>query len=105
MPKDWTTSPLDLIGSSDNLDSVSLRGDLLRIQIHLTSITVNSTLSTFKKLTAKRCCSESMPRIDVASSNPVDQEVNHFAGLFSDREDLQNLLEQSQISLIFKFST
>merc|ERR1712131_108353 len=66
VPKDWTTSPLDLIGSSDNLDSVSLRGDLLRI--------------------------------DVASSNPIDQEVNHFAGLFSDREDLQNLLEQSQIS-------
>ena len=38
VPKDWTTSPLDLIGSSDNLDSVSLRGDLLRIQIHFDKV-------------------------------------------------------------------
>ena len=46
-----------------------------------------------------------MTRIDFASSNPQieDQEVNHFAGLFSATEDLQILLEQSQISLIFKF--
>ena len=34
VPKDWTTSPFDLIGSTDNLDSVSMRGDLLRPEIH-----------------------------------------------------------------------
>ena len=33
VPKDWTTSPFDLIGSTDNLDSVSMRGDLLRPEI------------------------------------------------------------------------
>ena len=33
VPKDWTTSPRDLMGSADNLDSVSMR-DLLRIMIH-----------------------------------------------------------------------
>ena len=97
VPKDWTTSPLDLMGSSDNLDSLSLREDLLRIQIHF--------IKHLKNLIAKRYCNKSMLRIDVATSNPVDQEVNQFAGLYSDREDLKNLLEHSQISLIFKFST
>jgi len=38
VPKDWTTSPFDLIGSTDNIDSVSLRGDLLRIEIHCDSL-------------------------------------------------------------------
>ena len=48
---------------------------------------------------------ESITRIDFASSNPQieDQEVNHFAGLFSVTDDLQILLKQSQISLIFNF--
>ena len=34
VPKDWATSPFDLLGSAENLDSVSLRGDLLRTEIH-----------------------------------------------------------------------
>ena len=114
VPKDWATSPFDLLGSAENLDSVSLRGDLLRTAINSCSPLgpaqptqcFPQSAESYEDRQTRDNQSESQIRIDFASSNQQieNQDINHFAGLFSDREDLQILLEQSQIRLILKFT-